>query len=118
MSLTYGEMIDVLDDIRFMDYSFCVKLHSGYPYLQANFVEPDIVTGRKEVQYTRKWQLSPHMTKSEFIQTVFKCCMTSMEHRTREHFRYKGSAVYSPHYDVDALVDLCKARQFDYREPM
>jgi hypothetical protein len=117
-TLNVGEMLDVLDEIRFMDYSFCIKLHFGAYYLQANFVEPDIVTGINEVQYTGRWQLSEHMTKSEFVQTVFKCCMTSMEHRTREHFRYKRSAVYSPHYDVDALVDLCKARQFDYREPM
>jgi hypothetical protein len=110
-------MRDVLDDIRFYDYQFKVVEADGLPiYLQATYVEPDIVTGASEVQHTRKWQLSQHMTKSEFVQTAFKCCITSMEHRTREHFRYKSAAIFGPHFDVDALFELCQAKRFDYRE--
>lgn len=109
------QMRAVLADIRFYDYAF--KIVDKHPslYLQATYTEPDIVTGTPERQYTRKWQLSEHMTKSEFVQTAFKCCITSMEHRTREHFRYKDAAVFGPHFDVDALLDLCQARRFDYR---
>ncbi|CAB3730470.1 hypothetical protein [Paraburkholderia rhynchosiae] len=115
--MTASEMLDILDDVRFYDYQFKVVETNGLPaYLQATYLEPDIVTGAPEVQHTRKWQLSRHMTKSEFVQTAFKCCITSMEHRTREHFRYKGAAVFGPHFDVDALFELCQARQFDYRE--
>jgi hypothetical protein len=111
------EMLAILDDVRFYDYQFKVVEKDDLPsFLQATYVEPDIVTGKSEVQYTRKWQLSPHMTKSEFVQTVFKCCITSMEHRTREHFRYKGAAIFGPHFDIDALLELCHARRFDYRE--
>lgn len=110
------EMRLILDDIKFYDYEFDVIDNVGAtPYLQGKYVEPDIVTGQPEMQHTRKWQLSLHMTKSEFVQTVFKCCITSMEHRTREHFRYKGHAVFGPHFDVDALLLLCKSRAFDYR---
>jgi hypothetical protein len=39
-----------------------------------------------------------------------------MEHRTREHFRYRGAAVFGPHFDVDALVELCRSKRHDYRE--
>lgn len=106
-----------LADVCYLDYEFFIMLVGmNNIYLQATFMEPDIVTGKVETQYTRKWKLSPHMTKSEVIQTAFKCALTSAEHRCREHFRYKGSAVYSPHYDVDELEKLCKAHKFDYRE--
>jgi len=112
------EMRGWLEDVRYLDYTFVIVRDGGddRTYLQATFMEPDIVTGRNEEQFTRKWKLSPHMTKSELIQTAFKCALTSAEHRCREHFRYKGSAVYSPHYDVDELEKLCKRRGFDYRE--
>lgn len=119
MTMTYDEMRAVLEDIRFYDYKFSLVKDERYAcndYLQATYIEPDIVTGEPKAQYTRKWKLSEHMTKSEFVQTVFKCCITSMEHRAREHFRYQGCAVYGPHYDVDALLELCKARAFDYRD--
>jgi hypothetical protein len=109
-------MRELLTDIRFYEYAFYAHADTDFGYLQATYVEPDIVTGEMERQYTRKWKLSQHMTKSEFVQTVFKCCITSMEHRTREHFRYKGAAVFGPHYDIDALLEICKAHRFDYRD--
>jgi hypothetical protein len=113
--MTPQELREILGGIRFYDYEFYVHADSEFAYLQATYVEPDIVSGKRERQYTRKWRLSEHMTKSEFVQTAFKCCITSMEHRTREHFRYQGHAVFGPHFDVDALLDLCKSRAFDYR---
>lgn len=111
------QMRAALDDIRFYNYAFIVTEVDGKPgYLQGIYAEPDIVTGRMQAQHTRKWQLSEHMTKSEFVQTVFKCCITSMEHRTREHFRYQDAAIFGPHFDIDALLELCRTRRFDYRE--
>jgi hypothetical protein len=110
-------MREQLKDVRYLDYRFSIHADAGTGiYMQAMFPEADIVTGLVEPQYTRKWKLSIHMTKSELIQTAFKCALTSAEHRCREHFRYKGSAVYSPHYDVDELEALCKRKAFDYRE--
>lgn len=111
----YDHLFSALREVRFYDYSFKLSQETGEVYLQASYEEADIVTGNPELQRTRKWKISRYMTKSEFLQTVFKCCLTSMEHRAREHFRYKGHAVYSPHYNVDALVELCEAKRFDYR---
>lgn len=110
------DMLGWMREVRYQDYDFCISQEGDKVYLQAYFEEPDIVTGNMELQATRKWLLSDHMTKSEFIQTMFKLCITSAEHRCREHFRYKGSAVYSPHFDVDELEKLCKAHKFDYRD--
>jgi hypothetical protein len=54
----------------------------------------------------RKWYLSPHMTKSEFVQTALKAVLTALEHEARECFLYKGWPVFDPHYDVDKLLAL------------
>jgi hypothetical protein len=55
------------------------------------------------------------MVRSEIVSTAFKCVLTSAEHRCREHFSYKGERIYGPHYDVDALVEVCRQKQLDYR---
>lgn len=70
--------------------------------------EPDVYTGKDETQFTRKWLISPHATKSEIVQTCFKLCITSMEHRCREHFKYMNTRVFGPHFDIDDLVSICK----------
>ena len=67
------------------------------------------------MQYTRKWPLSQYMVKSEVVQTALKCVLTSVEHRVREHFLYKGERIFGPHFDVEALYELAKNRRLDYR---
>lgn len=115
--LTYGGIVSIADECKFMDYSINALYNSrGQIYVQGSYWENDVVTGKPELQKTRKWILSEYMTKSEIVQTIFKMCLTSMEHRTREHFLYKGQRVFSPHYDVEALVELCEAGRFDERE--
>lgn len=94
------------------EYTLTVSTsRTGAVYLQASYFEADTLTGEKEIQSTRRWSLSPAMSKSEIVATAFKCVLTSMEHRTREWFLYNGRAVYQPHYDVDSLWDICEQRQ-------
>ena len=109
---------DIAKNIRFENYTFNVIADGAeFAYLQANYLDKDIVTGEWEQQATRKWRLSSFMTKSEFVQTCFKCAMTSYEHRAREHFRYRGVAVFGPHFDVEKLVELGRAEDgHDYRK--
>jgi len=113
--MTIDEMRKVVDLCRFETYTFTVRDGHGGIYLQATYVEPDIVTGRPEEQHTRKWLLSPSMTRSEIAQTAFKLVMTSMEHRAREGFMYRGKRVFGPHFDVEALWQVCADRRFDVR---
>jgi hypothetical protein len=75
-------------------------------------MEPDTVTGEREWQLTRRWFLSPQMGESEIVQTVFKCLMTSLEHRAREWFTFDGEPVFGPHFDVRALHQLCREKRF------
>ena len=88
-----------LADVSFRDWQFLLRLDGARPYLQV--AAPD-----DGGWASRKWFLSPHMTHSEIVQTAFKAVLTATEHEVREAFRYKGHAVYSPHYDVERLVEL------------
>ena len=110
------EMQAIVDACYFPGFAFSVIVDGrGAVYLQGSYVQPDIITSKPEVQKTRRWFLSPAMVKSEIVQTVFKCVLTSVEHQAREHFKYKGERIFGPHYDVEALVDVCKAKRLDYR---
>ena len=97
-------------DCEFMDYTFHVKKsETGLIYLRATYEEADVEDpeGNIETQHTRRWPISPLASKNEVVQTAFKCCITSMEHRTREHFLYRGRRIFGPHYDIDKLWEVC-----------
>lgn len=98
----------VLALCEFPPYHFETYSYPGPTYLRAIYEDPDIYTGEMKTQHTRKWLLSEHMTDSEIVLTAFKCVLTSMEHRTRERFTYKGARIFGPHFDVEDMVRLCK----------
>jgi hypothetical protein len=113
-------MKKILSEVEFqldsVKYNFEIVVIEGRPFLRAFYDETDIATGKVEVQYTRKWPLSFHMVKSEIVSNAFKCVITSAEHRTREHFKYRGRRIYSPHFDVDALWEIANKKDaLDYR---
>lgn len=113
---TIEEMRAIVEQCACLEYTFLVAADDrGAWYLRARYDEPDVRSGVVEPQLTRRWFLSPEMTKSEVVQTAFKCIMTSMEHRAREWFLYRGRAVFGPHYDVDALHAICDDRHEDKR---
>lgn len=97
--------------VSFQNYRFVVHIHEGCVQLFAEYEEPDTYTGVVEPQRTRRWNITPKMTHSEIVQTAFKACLTSMEHRARESFRYKDARVFGPHFNVEDLVGLCKDRE-------
>ena len=103
----------ILSDIHFPYYVFYTKESHGGVYLYGQYSDADIHTGDIEVQTTRKWLISPMMTESEIVFTVFKCALTSFEHRAREAFTYKSARICSPHFDVNDLVRLCKDGKAD-----
>lgn len=106
--MTLETIREVVDRCSFLTYRFHVlEDRRGVWYLQGEYEDPDAHTGELALQTTRRWFLSPEMTRSEVVQTVFKCALTSMEHRTREFFLYRGKAIFGPHFDVDLLMDLC-----------
>jgi hypothetical protein len=97
--------------VRFENYTFLIREAHGGVVLYGLYDEADSYTGKVERQQTRKWILAPGMTDSEIVQTMFKLAATSMEHRLREHFQYKGKRIFGPHFDVEDLVALCHDRE-------
>lgn len=108
----------ILQAVQFPGYTF--NLHGDFhtvTYLQASFMAPcNDHGGAPTEQKTRKWLLSAHMTRSELVQTAFKCVLTSLEHEAREQFKYDGAPIFGPHFDVATLVILCACGEPDVRE--
>lgn len=69
---------------------------------------PEMLTGRK-------WRISYHCCKSEFVRTVYKAVEAFVLHELQEDFKYKGVAIYNPHIDPDALLEA--AQVIDTRAP-
>lgn len=99
----------IISSIVYLQYEFIVDYGHGGVYVRGRYIDSDVYTGMPETQLTRRWLLHPSMTESEIVFTIFKCCMTSMEHRCREDFLYCDTRVCSPHFDVQDLVKLCKS---------
>jgi hypothetical protein len=106
--LTHDDIRRVLDDIRFNDWVFDLRIESGRPYLRVRFAGPCNTTGTIQEWEGRKWFLSAEASRTEIVQTAFKAVITALEHEARETFRYKGAAIFGPHFDCDLLVELCK----------
>ncbi len=99
---------EVLATVKYKDLIFFTKSVNGRTYLQLRC--PDgvcVTTGEEYAWRSRKWYLSPFMTRSEIVQTAFKAVMTAVEHEVRENFKYKDELIFGPHFDVDRLHELC-----------
>ena len=104
--MNIAEMQGLLDELECGSLTF--NLYEDHKlYLQVKAPAACSNTGVVKAQRGRKWYLSPWMTKSELVQTALKAALTYVEHETREHFKYRGRAVFGPHYDVDALWEVC-----------
>ncbi len=97
----------VLQCVHFPGYTFHVG-GTDRTWIRASFMAPCSVSGgHDEQQWTRRWYISHEATRSEIVQTALKCVLTSVEHEAREAFKYKGMAIFGPHFDVDALHSIC-----------
>ena len=116
--LSTQDFRDILSQIQYKNWTFYIGMKEGErPFLQIRFENHDNFTGKIEMQYCRKFFLSPHMVKSEVIRTAFKAVQMAEEHETHELFKYRDQPIYSPHFDVDSLHALCQSNQYDVRNP-
>lgn len=106
----------IVADVSFMDRTIHVHQKADGSYLlQVIYVEKDVndPKGPAVVQRARRWFVSRDATETEIVETVFAACRRSMDHVTKEHFLYKGRRIYSPHFDVNARIELVDAARFD-----
>lgn len=105
---TFYSIQKLIDNIAFPGKNiYAGDMDSGY-YLQVVFFADCAHGGERKEWRGRKWYVSSHSTDSEIIQTCFKALLTSAEHETRERFKYKGKAIFAPHYNVDKLLQLAE----------
>lgn len=112
---TYAPWIEAakqaIAECEYPGYKFHVQVDGrGEVFLQATYYEPDTISGDPDLQHTRRWFLSPAMSKSEIVQTAFKCIITSMEHRAREWFTWNNRAIFHPHHNIEKLWEICEER--------
>ena len=107
-----------LDDVNYKDWGFEVRQKGEAIFLQVVFLakDNDDPQSSYQLQRGRKWLLSQHMTRSEFIQTALKAVLTAEEHEIRERFTYKGKAIFGPHFVVDELHRLATDEHIDIRK--
>lgn len=106
-----GRARAVINDVTFANYTFHVREAHGGIILQATFPAPCQRTGLVDIQFTRKWLLSPEMTDSEIVGTAMLCVLTSVEHEAREEFEYQGRAIYGPHQRLEVLGTALDERE-------
>lgn len=111
-------MTELLKDVKYKNHSFVIHHDANRDYLQVEWDGVDSATRQPRRCKGRKWYLSPHMTKSELIQTALAAVLAIEEHEAREAFLYKGYAVFGPHFNVEALVTVCKHHAPDVRKAL
>lgn len=99
-------------DLEYKDWQFRVEKDGiGLWFLQARFVERDVISGQRDIVTGRKWRMSMHMTKSEIVQTALKAVLTAEEHEARERFRFRGRAIFGPHLNIETLWEIADRQE-------
>lgn len=99
---TINDFQPIVSRIKYkQDYWFHLGMDSATIYLQVQCFDAN-----GQPQHGRKWRLSAHMTDSEVVQTALAAVLAFEEHEAREAFRYRGLAIFSPHWNVDRLAEF------------
>lgn len=115
--MTTEKLKEILSNIKIFDRNFEItNVWTGEAptdrcgwHLQVTYLEDDVLTGKPELQRSRKWLISREDDESAIVHTVFAAVMRSYDHVIQEHFTYKGKRVYSPHFNiVDRLAIASK----------
>jgi hypothetical protein len=105
MSISHFTMVQsILKELSYNDWTF-VAGHSGdrvYVYTSWQ-AEDNFRPVGVELQKSRRWLIRHGASRSEIIQTAFKCVLTAIEHEARERFLYANRAIFVPHHSIDAL---------------
>lgn len=113
---TLEHLREIVGRVTYPGFTFRTdRMDDGF-FVQIQYREVDVDTGKLADQHGRKWYVSKHATVSEAVQTMLKAAITSAEHRVREHFLVDGVRAFGPHMSVDQLVAAARAGR-DKRAP-
>jgi len=103
-TLTLEKVEEMLSRVSFSDLQFNAEPAPGGFHIWLRGLEVDTYTGEPAPQEGRKWFVSVHCTPSDVVRTAFKAVVTWQEHEVREHFKYSGKRVFSPHLNIDDMA--------------
>lgn len=98
----YGSIIEILDRIKYKDWSFELRVEGDGYLLFCLFTDQET----RRIEKSRKWYVSRYSTNSEIVQTALKAVLTAEEHEAREKFLYRNVPVFSPHRDIEQHLEL------------
>lgn len=101
---------EIVGRVSFPGYEFQVENDTPGYFVRVYYREADVVDGVEDYQWGRRWYVEPNSTPGQIAQTCFKAVLTSLEHRAREHFLYRGKPVLQPHMDVDKVWEMLPDR--------
>lgn len=100
---------EILGRIRYKDWSFQAAVVNDLVAFRVQFLAPDALSGRLEVQDGRWWPIIPgQVTEDHIVKTAFLAIQTAEEHEMREAFRYRGRSVFGPHLPVAYLLNAAE----------
>lgn len=102
---------EIIWQIRMPGYGFIVEAVADEFSLQVFYDEPDVMSGVRETQRGRRWVFPAGQTVGQIVQTAFKAVLTSLEHRAREQFAYRGRPVLNQHLDIEQVWNGMADRQ-------
>lgn len=114
MNREFDRICSIIDECRFPGYTFERGiLTQDLFFIQVLYQEPDVMTGVVEDQRGRKWVIPAGSAPGQVAQTLLKALLTSLEHRCREHFLFRGRPVLQPHFDLDELWRLAAPHEYE-----
>jgi hypothetical protein len=112
---TYVDFCSIVKSIDYKDWIFKVIEKNNLYFLVISVTNLNTKTNKSFTWNSRKWYLSPYMTDSEVVQTVFLAVKTAEEHELRENFKYKEELIFGPHINVNYLVTVSRFEPEDKR---
>lgn len=86
-------------------------------YLQLSVKGTCSITGKPVKWVSGKKHLSEFMCEQEVVGVCFALIKAAEEHEMREFFRYKGSAIFNPHFCPSALAEFARDKNnYAFRE--
>lgn len=128
--LTFNEVVDIINNCSYKDNWKIVvrrdhspslsigpsnsevdRIYNDRLYLQLEVTNSIDTTTKLPCNWRGgKRYLSLHMCNQEVVGIVFGMIKDAEMHELHEWFRYKGSSIYNPHLDPDALAILASKK--------
>jgi hypothetical protein len=79
---------------------------NGRIFIQPTYFARCTKSNQTKNWHGRKWYLSRHMTDDEIIKTAFAAFEGAVKHEVLEGFRINGKALFNPHTNYEALLEI------------